>query len=222
MGKTIRLTAADGFELNAYQAEPQGKPRGNIVLFQEIFGVNGHIRNVCERFAKEGYRVIAPALFDRVERDVELDYKPESTPKGRALRGQLGWDAPLLDATAAFEALKDGNRVGVVGYCWGGSLAFLSAARLPFVSAAVVYYGGQIVPFREERLTCPVLMHFGERDALIPQTDVEQIRAAQPAARVHIYAADHGFNCDERGSFDAQASALAWSRTLAFFGEHVG
>lgn len=222
MGKTIRLTAADGFELSAYRADPEGKFRGNIVLFQEIFGVNSHVRRVCDRFAQEGYSVIAPALFDRVERNVELDYKPESTPKGRALRGQLGWDAPLLDATAAYEALKDGKRVGVVGYCWGGSLAWLSATRLPFVNAAIAYYGGQIVPFCKEQPCCPVMLHFGERDALIPATDVEQIRAAQPAALIHVYPADHGFNCDERASFDAEASALAWSRTLAFFGEHVG
>lgn len=221
MGHWISLTADDGHTLQAYRADPPGAPRAGLVLFQEIFGVNAHIRAVCDGFAEDGYLVVAPALFDRVERGVELGYTPETTPRGRALRAEIGWDAPLRDARAALAVASLAGPVGVVGYCWGGSLAFLSAARLPGVSAAVGYYGGQIVGFATESPRCPLLMHFGARDALIPPADVEAIRAAQPGAIVHVYDADHGFSCDARASFDASAASLARARTLGFFAEHL-
>jgi carboxymethylenebutenolidase len=219
MGHWLSLTADDGHTLQAYRAEPKGAPRGGIVLLQEIFGVNAHIRSVCDGFAEEGYLVVAPALFDRVERGVELGYTPDTTTKGRALRGELGWDAPLRDARAALVLASPAGKVAAVGYCWGGSLAFLCAARLDGVAAAVAYYGGQIVGFASEPLRCPVLMHFGARDALIPPADVEAIRAAQPGALVHVYDADHGFSCDARASHDAAAASLARERTLAFLAQ---
>lgn len=222
MGQWIRLTADDGHTLDAYQAEPKGTARGGLVLFQEIFGVNAHIRSVCDGFAEDGYRVVAPALFDRVTRGVELGYGPEAIAEGRKHRGALGWDAPLLDARAAFALARTAGKVGAIGYCWGGSLAFLSAARLDGVSAAVCYYGGQIVGFASEVTRCPVMMHFGARDALIPPADVESITRAQPGASVFVYDADHGFSCDARASFDGPAASLARTRTLAFLAENLG
>lgn len=222
MGSWISLTADDGHTLSAYRADPEGAPRGGLVVLQEIFGVNAHIRSVCDGFAEEGYLVVAPALFDRIERGVELGYTPDTTPRGRALRGELGWDAPLRDIRAALEVAASAGNVVVIGYCWGGSLAFLSATRLDGVAAAVAYYGGQIVGFASESPRCPVLMHFGARDALIPPADREAIAAAQPSARIHVYDADHGFSCDARGSFDPAAATLARSRTLAFLALHAG
>lgn len=220
MRSFVRLKAADGQELDAYRALPEGAPRGGVVVIQEIFGVNSHVRDVCERYAEAGYAVIAPALFDRVERGVELDYSPESTPKGRGLRAQIGWDAPLLDIEAAIAALRPHGKVAAIGFCWGGSLAFLAACRSP-IDCAVAYYGGQIIQFARSRPRVPVLMHFGESDELIPAADREKIAAAQPEAEIHVYPAGHGFNCDQRGSFAADSAALAEERTLAFLARHL-
>jgi carboxymethylenebutenolidase len=221
VGRNVAITASDGHTFDAYLAEPAARTRGGLVVLQEIFGVNRHVRRVCDGLAAEGYAAIAPALFDRIERGVELGYEPESTPRGRALRGALGWDAPMLDACAAADAVRSAGRVGAIGYCWGGSLAFLAAARLE-IAAAVGYYGAQIAGLSAEAPRCPVLLHFGERDALIPPADVAAVRAARPEALVFTYEADHGFNCDERASYDAPAAALARARTLAFLGEHLG
>lgn len=222
MGDWIRLRATDGHSLDAYRADPpEGPTSVGLVVVQEIFGVNRHIRSVCEGFAREGYHVIAPALFDRAEANVELDYTPESTPRGRALRAQIGWDAPLLDIDAAIATLRRScGSVGAVGFCWGGSLAFLAAARLD-VNAAVAYYGGQIVQFLGEALQRPVMMHFGVSDPLIVEADRAKIRAAYPDAIIHEYPSGHGFNCDEREGFDASCAALARERTIAFLADHL-
>jgi len=222
MGKTIRLTASDGHEFGAYRAEPSGAPRGGIVVIQEIFGVNAHIRSVADGFAADGYAAVAPALFDRAERDVELAYDPDGIAAGRALRGKLDWDGPLRDIGAAVDSLS-GSKVAVVGYCWGGSLAWLSATRIDGLAAAVCYYGGQIKDFKDETPRSPVLMHFGSADQGIPLDDVEAIRAAHPDLPIHVYeGAGHGFNCDMRASYDPDAAATARQRTMAFLAEAIG
>lgn len=221
MQTTLQLTAEDGHTFSAYRADPDGRPRAGIVVVQEVFGLNDHVRRVCDGFAADGYTALAPALFDRVERGVELAYAGADLARGRELRAELGWEAPLRDVAAALTALGELGKVGVVGYCWGGSIAWLSATRLT-PACAVCYYGGQIAQFLDERPRCPVLMHFGERDPFITTEDVESIRAARPEIPVHTYPAAHGFNCDQRADYDARSAALARERTMAFFAEHLG
>lgn len=221
MGEHFTLTASDGHSLGAYVANAGGTPKGGIVVLQEIFGVNAHIRDVCDRFAREGYRAVAPALYDRSsQKDAELTYEKEDVAAGRKLREEFSWDDTILDVAAAVEMLaNDGDvKVGTVGYCWGGTISYLSATRLD-IAGAVVYYGGQIMPYVNESARCPLLMHFGKSDASIPLTDVDAIQAAHPEADVHVYDAGHGFNCDRRGGFNEAASKLATSRTLDFFGK---
>ena len=223
MGKTITLTAADGHELTAYRADPQGRPRGGLVVVQEIFGVNDHIRKVADDFAAEGYAVIAPAMFDRVQRGVELGYKEADIAEGRAIRGKIADSDALKDIAAAHDAVKATGKVGIVGYCWGGFIAWLAATRLDGFSAAIAYYGGGIGNVAQETPRCPVMMHFGEKDTAIPLADVDKIRAAQKdRVEIHLYPAGHGFNCDQRGSFDAPSAQLARERSLAFLRRHVG
>jgi len=222
MGTMIELTAADGFTLAAYRAEPAAKPRGGLVVVQEIFGVNPHIRNVCDGYAADGYRVIAPALFDRYEKGVSIGYTAEDIARGRELKAQAQTDVALLDVVAARDALAGGGKVGIVGYCWGGFVAWVSACRLEGFACAIPYYGGGVLEVGSETPRCPVLAHFGERDGMIPVEGVRKFAAAQPGVQVHIYAADHGFNCDQRGSFDAAAARLARERTLQFLRQHLG
>ena len=222
MGETIQLRAADGHKFSAYVAEPDGAPRGAIVVIQEIFGVNSHIRAVADGFAADGYKAIAPAMFDRIERNVDLGYDPDSIARGRELKGRMDWDNPLLDIQAAIATLS-GLKTGVVGYCWGGSLAWLAATRLAGIDAAVCYYGGQINDFRDEAAKCPVLMHFGDKDGSIPTDAIEAIRAAQPDIPIHVYeGAGHGFSCDHRASYDAGSATTARQRTMKFLAENVG
>ena len=221
MGEIIQLESSDGHELAAYVAEPDGEPRGGIVVIQEIFGVNSHIRAVTDGFAADGYKAVAPALFDRIERGVELGYDPDSVARGRELKERMDWDGPLLDIRAAAAALS-GLTTGVVGYCWGGSLAWLAATRLEGIAAAVCYYGGQINDFRDETAKCPVLMHFGSEDSSIPADAVEAIRTAQPNIPIHVYeGAGHGFNCDHRASHHASASISARQRTMEFIARNI-
>ncbi|HXG04322.1 MAG TPA: dienelactone hydrolase family protein [Candidatus Binatia bacterium] len=221
--ETITLTAEDGHRLSAYRAAPDGAPRGGLVVIQEIFGVNSHIRKVTEGFAADGYVALAPALFDRVERGVELGYQPADIERGRELRGKVGWDTMVVDVKAAVEALRrEGLRVGVVGYCMGGSLAWLAATRIPGVAAAVSYYGGAVADFAAERPRCPVLLHFGETDQSIPKEHWDRIRAHHPDIPMHIYPAGHGFNCDQRASYHEPSARQARERTIAFFRQHVG
>ena len=222
MGQRLTLTADDGHSLGAYRADASGTARGGIVVLQEIFGVNIHIRDVCDGFAADGFTCIAPALYDRSSRkDCELDYNAENRTLGRKLREEFSWDDTVRDVAAAVAVLAgEGLTVGSVGYCWGGSISFLAGVRLE-VSAAVVYYGGQIIPYKDETARCPMLMHFGEHDAGIPLSDVEQIRAAQPQAAIHVYDAGHGFNCDRRGAYDEASAKLARQRTLEFLNTHL-
>ena len=219
MGKTQTIEAEDGHALSAYRADPWSTPRGGVVVIQEIFGVNAHIRSVCDRFAEAGYAALAPAVFDRVERDVELPYTEEGIARGRSLRERLAWDDAVKDVAAAAAALEDAGRVGAVGYCWGGSLAWLAATRLGLPS--VCYYGGQIIQFVDEKPRAPVMLHFGEKDTLIPPEDVERIRAAHPDIPIHMYAAGHGFNCNARADYHPESADLAQARTLVFFAEHL-
>lgn len=222
MGTMIELVAADGYRLSAYRAEPDGTPRGGLIVAQEIFGVNGHIKSVCDGFAADGYLVVAPALFDRVRRGVDLGYLPDDVAIGRAHKAGATIDGALADVAAARDSVSVAGKTGVVGYCWGGYVAWMTAARVPGLACAVTYYGGGMIEAIGEQPRCPVLMHFGEQDQMIPVAGVERLRAAHPAQQVFLYPANHGFNCDQRGSYDAAASALARQRTLDFFRTHIG
>ncbi len=216
------LKAADGHTLSAYVAGLQDARRA-LVVVQEIFGVNRHMRRVCDDFAAQGYAVVGPALFDRTERGVELGYAPEDVVRGRELRGKIDPASTVLDVRAAAAALPSGARRGVVGYCWGGTVAWHGATRTNDFDAAVGWYGGGIAAAKDEMPLCPAQLHFGETDASIPMADVDAIRAARPEVEIFVYpGAGHGFGCDERGSHSAEDAALARRRTLEFFERHLG
>ena len=219
----LKLKASDGHEFSAYLAEPSGTPRGGVVVIQEIFGVNSHIRSVADDYAKEGYVALAPALFDRVGPGIELGYEADDVAKGLEIRGQVANEAALKDLTASISALRArGLNIGVVGYCWGGSLTWEVACWIDGVAAASSYYGGDVPKRADESTRCPAILHFGETDASIPMESVNAFIGRQRKLPVHVYAAGHGFNCDQRGSYDADSAKLAKERTLALFAEHVG
>jgi carboxymethylenebutenolidase len=223
MGDMIKLTAEDGFKLSAYRATPAGTPRGGVVIIQEIFGVNSHIKRVSDGYAADGYAVIAPGLFDRVEPGFETGYEQADIERGRAVRGKIPWDTMLTDVRAAVAELeRAGHKVAVIGYCMGGSVAWLSATRIDGLAAAVGYYGGAIAEFAEERPRCPVRLHFGETDASIPKEHYEKVKTIHPKIPVHIYPAGHGFNCDQRGSYHEPSARLARERTIEFLHKHLG
>jgi carboxymethylenebutenolidase len=222
MGKTIQLTGADGHSLDAYVAEPDGKPRGALVVIQEIFGVNSHIRSVADGFAADGYLAIAPALFDRVQRNYESGYSQPEVQAGRETRGKVTNEQALADVQAAIDHVKGAGKVGVVGYCWGGTVAWLSAARATGIAAAVSYYGGGVPDAKDEKPRVPTMLHFGEADASIPVAKAKEVAAAHPDVPTYFYAAGHGFNCEQRGSYHAPSAAEARERTLEFFRKHVG
>ena len=215
MGEFTTLMARDGHEFNAWLTAPSQPARGAVVIAQEVFGVNRHIRGVADGFAAEGYVTIAPCLFDRIRRGVELGYSEAEVQQGRGYRLQIPKEKTLLDLTACINVIKHAGRVSIVGYCWGGTLAYITACELP-VFCAVSYYGGQIKDQLDKSPRRPVMYHFGERDPHIPLSDVDKIRAADPNGIFHLYPADHGFNCDERSTFDAASAALARERTLQF------
>jgi carboxymethylenebutenolidase len=230
MGLDVELTAADGHRLSAYLAEPAGKPRGGIVVIQEIFGVTRHIRAVADQYAAAGFLTAAPALFDRVERNVDVPYT--DMQKGFSYVKALKTDEVMLDIQAGLDRVAPDRvapdrvagaaaKVGVVGYCWGGTMAYLAAARLK-IAAAVAYYGGGIHNHTDEKPRVPVMFHFGEKDAHIPLEAIEQIKAAYPQGVYHLYPAGHGFNCTDRASFDAASAKLALERSLEFLHRYVG
>ena len=221
MGEMLTLTTQDGATIAAYQAKPAGTPKGGIVVLQEIFGVNHHIRSVADRFAAAGYLAVAPALFDRVEKGVELPYDDGGMSHGLDLMKKTKPQESMRDVAAAVKAASAGGAVGVVGFCWGGTLAYAAAAQSDAVAAAVGYYGGGIAGMIADHLHCPVLLHFGEEDGHIPMSDVAKIRAAHSDVPIYTYPAGHGFNCDERGSFNAASAELAWDRTIGFLAEHI-
>ena len=227
MGTFIDLKAADGFVFPAYVAQPTGQPKGGIVVLQEIFGVNSHIRSVADGYAQQGYLAVAPATFHRVKPGVEIGYSADEIAAGSALKAAVeALPAPgvMQDIQAAIGHAAQGGKVGIVGYCWGGLLTWRSACLLDGLAAAVPYYGGGMTTPDEvaRRPKVPVLAHFGDQDHWIPLTSVEAFSKAHPEVEVQIYHANHGFNCDQRGSFDATAAQLARERTLAFFARHLG
>jgi carboxymethylenebutenolidase len=219
MGNTIDLTAADGHRLSGYLAEPEGKARGGLVVVQEIFGVTRHIRKVADQYAAAGFLALAPALFDRVERNVDVPYSDPQ--KGRGYMQAMDNDKVMLDLAAAVKRVRSAGKVGVVGYCWGGTLAFLAAAKLD-IDAAVAYYGGGIERHLEQKPKAPVLFHFGEKDSHIPQSAVAKIEAAHPQGIYHLYPAEHGFNCNDRASYEPKSAELAFERTVEFLHRHIG
>ncbi len=209
------LTAAAGHVFGAYKAGPENAPIG-LVVIQEIFGVNSHIRNVCDRFAAEGFAVIAPALFDRAEKGLELGYTPDDVQRGLAVREKVSEVGALADIAASAAALG-GKKLGIIGYCWGGTLAWAAATRTDLFGAAVGWYGGGIVADKDATPRCPVQLHFGETDHGIPLDGVEPLKQAHPDMEIYVYpGAGHGFGCDARGSYDAAAYAKAQERSLAF------
>jgi carboxymethylenebutenolidase len=223
MGSNIKLTAADGHQLGAHVSESAGPALAPVVIVQEIFGVNRHIRSVADDYASQGFWAIAPALFDRVEQNVELDYNATDASRGMKIASQIGMENALKDVAAAIEyagsALR-GKKVGIVGYCFGGSLAWLAATRLN-PHAAVCYYGGSIAKYASEDPRCPVMLHFGSKDPHIPLSEIEKIQRAHPELPVFLYDAGHGFNCDQRKDYAPQAASLARERTLEFFRKYL-
>jgi carboxymethylenebutenolidase len=219
-GKFNTLMARDGHEFQAWLVAPAGRPRGAVVVLQEIFGVNSHIRAVTDGFAAAGYVAIAPCLFDRVRRGVELGYGAPQIEEGRGYVMQISTEKVLLDIHASVNVVKHAGAVGAVGYCWGGTLAHLAAAELP-IRAAVAYYGSRIVENLQRTPRVPVQYHFGDRDRTLPPESIKRIQAADPHGDFNVYAADHGFNCDQRASFDAAATATARTRTFAFLAQHL-
>ncbi|HEV8474551.1 MAG TPA: dienelactone hydrolase family protein [Methylomirabilota bacterium] len=223
MGEMINLTAEDGFKLDAYKATPKGTPRGALVVIQEIFGVNHHIKNVTDGFAADGYVALAPAIFDRVERGFETGYQQADIERGRAVRGKLTIEDAVKDVRAAVKELqKTGLKVGVVGYCFGGTLAWLAATRIDGIAAAVSYYGGGVADAAEEKPKCPVIFHWGETDASIPKEHWDKVRKNHPNLTQYVYPAGHGFQCDERASYHEPSARQARERTIPFFRQHVG
>lgn len=224
MGEQIKLTAADGFQLGAYVAEPAGKAKGGIVDIQEIFGANQHMRSDTDRYAAAGYLTICPALYDRVEPGVELGYTGDEPKKGMEIRGKTEMDKVLQDIQAAVDYVKSAGKVGVVGYCWGGTLAYASSLNIKDIAAAVAYYGGGVPDMADKKPGVPTMMHFGDADHGITMDKVEKVQAARGGdCDIHVYeGAGHGFNCDERASYHEDAAKTAQKRSLDFFAQHVG
>jgi carboxymethylenebutenolidase len=222
VGQDIKLTASDHFQFGGYRAEPKGAPKGAVVVIQEIFGVNQHIRAVCDRLAGEGYVAIAPSIFDRIEPGFTSGYSPEEVATARKFVANPDWAAMLRDTQAAIDAVKDVGPVGIIGFCLGGSVAYAAATKLSGLSAAIGYYGGAIARFADDKPKVPTQLHFGEKDAGIPLSDVEAIKAKRPEVEIHVYpGAQHGFNCDARASYDKASADIAWPRSIAFLAKHL-
>ncbi len=222
-GATISLLARDGHRLSAYEARPDRPPRGGLVLLQEIYGVTAHIRRVCDGFSASGYHVVAPALFDRIRPGIELGYSKDDAAIGRDLRGRIPWDHVFADVIAAKQHVSGSGKVATLGYCWGGTVSWRAATQLDDIAGAVCYYATQIGPYVAERPRCPVLMHFGESDPIATLEHAGQLRAAHGAqVEIQVYAASHGFNCDEILNFHEPSAALALQRSLDFLAAHIG
>jgi carboxymethylenebutenolidase len=223
LGKHFSLVASDSFKLGAYRADPSGPAKGGMVVIQEIFGVNHHIRAVCDQLAAAGYAAVAPAVFDRQQPNFECGYSPDEIAEARKFVANPDWAAMMRDVQAAIDELKKEGPVGIIGFCLGGSIAFLAAAKLSGLSAAVGYYGGQIAKNVDSAPKIPTQLHFGETDASIPMSDVDLIKQKRGGdTEIYVYPdAGHGFHCDERGSYNEAAAKLAWTRTLDFLGKHI-
>jgi carboxymethylenebutenolidase len=218
----IKLRASDGHEFDAHRVDPLGPSRGGVVVVQEIFGVNQHIRAVAARFAAAGWSAIAPSLFDRIETGVELGYDTPGFARGRELVGKLEMPLVLADMQAAIDALQNLGKVGSVGYCWGGAIVWLAASRLERLSTAVSYYGSRIVNYMEERPRVPTMLHVGRADASLPIEKVRELGRRYPELAIHEYEAGHGFDCDHRSDFDSTASAHAMTRSLEWLSGTAG
>ncbi len=216
----IRLTAQDGFAIDAWRAEPARVPRGGLVIVHENAGLTDHIRDLADAFSAEGYRVIAPAFFDRLQRNLVFSYGESQIEARREARSRIDLDKTLLDVAAAAKEAAAG-KVGIVGYCWGGSVAWLSAARLPQLACAVSYYGSAIAGHIGEQPLCPVMMHWGTRDHTLPVERAREIAAAHPEAVSHFYeGAGHSFN-NPFERYVESAARLARERTLGFLRMHL-
>jgi carboxymethylenebutenolidase len=223
LGKHFSLVASDNFKLGAYRADPSGAPKGGVVVIQEIFGVNHHIRAVCDRIAAQGYAALAPALFDRQQPNFESGYSPDEIANARKFVANPDWGAMMRDVQAAIDEAKKSGSAAIVGYCLGGTLAFLAGAKLNGLSAAIGWYGGQIAKNADEKPKVPTQLHFGEKDASIPMSDVEIIKQKRGGdCEIYVYPdAQHGFNCEERGSYNEAAAKLARERSIAFLNKHL-
>lgn len=222
MGSFITLTSPDGHAFKAWVAQPAGTPRGAIIVIPEIFGVNSHIRAVTDAYAADGYLAIAPALFDRVKPGFESGYTQDDIQAGIALMQKVDMKDAMTDVATVVAHAKSAGKVGILGYCWGGTVAWVAAARVPGLACSSPYYGGGIPNFAAEKPACPVMFHFGEQDTMPSPEAGRAILASNPGAIGHFYPAGHGFNCDQRGSFDAASAALARQRTLEFMARHLG
>ena len=223
MGTTTEITSSDGFKLSAYRADPAGKPRGAIVLVQEIFGVNSHMRGTADGFAADGYLVVTPAYFDRSQKGVDLGYGPADIEAGRGHSSKLDWGNTMKDTQAAFDMVKSAGKVAVIGYCWGGTVAWLSASKIAGLGCAIAYYGGGIGNNIGEAPKAPLMCHWGEKDHAIPMETVKKVEATYPAVSSFVYTgAGHGFNCEQRGSYHAESAKIARERSIDFLRKHLG
>ncbi|MCF4164679.1 dienelactone hydrolase family protein [Zavarzinia compransoris] len=224
-GGWIELEASDGHRFQAWHVAPEGERRATLVIAMEIFGVNGHIRAVAEGFAEAGFEVLAPQLYDRAERGIDLPYDAEGIARGRELAMKIGMDGPMLDVAACVAHLRrddtEKKPVGIVGYCYGGAVAWAAADRVAGLGCAVGYYGTAILQFMGAEPKCPTMLHFGAKDASIPLDKVEQLAGRHPEVAIHVYDADHGFNSDRRANYDEAAASLARERTLDFLFAHL-
>jgi carboxymethylenebutenolidase len=222
LGKQFSLVAADSFKLGAYRADPSGPSKGGVVVIQEIFGVNHHIKAVCDRFAAQGYVSVAPAIFDRYTPNFETGYSPAEIEHARQYIGKLDFGKVLADTQAAIDSVKSAGKVGIVGYCLGGSVAFVSACKLNGLACAIGYYGGMVAKNADEKPKVPTMLHFGETDHSIPMSDVEVVKKKRPDVDTYVYPAGHGFSCDERASFHEASHKQALERTLGLLKKNVG
>jgi carboxymethylenebutenolidase len=222
MGENLKLKADDGHELDAYVARHAGEPIAGLVVLQEAFGVNRHIRSVADGYAEDGFLAVAPALYDRIQRGVELGYEGEDIQRGIGIARQCNPADVMKDVDAAVQFLREqtGKKIGIIGYCFGGTMAWLSATRLK-PDAAVGYYGGQIATFATENPSCPVMLHFGKLDQHIPKESVDKVKTAHPDVSIFWYEAGHGFNCNDRASYNADAAKVARERSLEFLKQHL-
>ena len=221
MAGFIELTSADSHRFKAYVAQPAGTPRGAVIVAPEIFGINSHIRAVADGYAADGFLAIAPALFDRAQSGYETGYTPEEIQAGIAVMQKVSIDDAMKDVATCVAHAGSAGKVGIVGYCWGGTVAWVAAARVAGLACAVPYYGGGMPGYIGETPKCPVMMQFGEKDTSPTLEQARAIAAAHPTQTAHFYPAGHGFNCDQRGSFDAASAKLARERALAFFAQHL-
>ena len=222
MGTMIQLTAADGHKFSAYRAEPKGTPKGAMIVVMEIFGVNSHIKKVTDEYASDGYLAIAPAMFDRVQPGLDIGYTPDDIEVGRGIMQKMKLDDAMKDIAATIKNVESAGKIGIVGYCWGGTAAWKAACTLPGLACAAPYYGGGIPGLIAEKPKCPVMFHWGETDHSIPLEKAREVAAAHKDQTHHFYAAGHGFNCDQRGSYNAEASKVARERTMEMLKKYVG